>query len=274
VPLSLSLDDPPAVPPSAPPPAPSGPGGLRGPFEWKLSLDDDSPPAAANSEPPTAIPLQPIPLADPEPERAEEPKLAPSWEEHDSEWEREREEGDLLVCRQCGRQVHPDSARCYSCGTPLALNQRGPRLPRRRRQPWREVDPGDDREPRRPSRRDAEPHRGSLILTLGIIGLVCLGFCGPIGIILGVIAWVMGYQDLDRIKKQQMDSEGAGSTQAGMVCGISGTILNFLWTLACAGFFWLVFLENQNRNMATRPRFGAPPPVMKDVPWDKNGWDK
>jgi predicted Zn finger-like uncharacterized protein len=268
VPPSLSLDDPLNPPATAPPAAPPGPRGLSGAVELNLSLDDDRPPAPAN---PAPLPdLEPIPAHPPE--RTDEPEPSPSWRDHEDEAERDREEEDLLTCRQCGRQVHPDAARCYHCGYPLAFDQRGARLPRSR-EAWREIDLRKDGEQTQPWRRDAEPHRGPLILTLGIIGLVCLGFCGPIGVVLGVIAWVLGHQDLEKIKKRQLDPEGEGLTQAGWVCGISGTILNFLWILACLGFFWLVYLERQNQAIATRPKFGAPAPAPMG-PWDGNGWKK
>ena len=64
----------------------------------------------------------------------------------------------------------------------------------------------------------AAPHRGGLILALGIIGLVA---CAPVGI----FAWVMGKKDLAAIDGGSMDPTGRGTTQAGMVCGIVATVL-------------------------------------------------
>lgn len=63
-----------------------------------------------------------------------------------------------------------------------------------------------------------KPHRGTLILILGILGLV---ICGP----LGIAAWVMGSGDLKEIDAGTMDPAGRGTTQAGKICGIIGTIL-------------------------------------------------
>ena len=62
------------------------------------------------------------------------------------------------------------------------------------------------------------PHRGNTILVLGILGLIV---CGP----LGIAAWVMGKGDLARIDAGLMDPTGRGTTQAGMVLGIIGTVL-------------------------------------------------
>lgn len=65
----------------------------------------------------------------------------------------------------------------------------------------------------------AQPHRGVLILVLGIVALV-IG-CGP----LGIVAWIMGNGDLKRIKAGQLDPEGRGLTLGGMICGIISTVL-------------------------------------------------
>ena len=63
-----------------------------------------------------------------------------------------------------------------------------------------------------------QPHRGTMILVLGILGLVV---CGP----LGTVAWVMGRGDLKLIDAGQMDPEGRGLTQAGTICGMIASIL-------------------------------------------------
>jgi len=62
------------------------------------------------------------------------------------------------------------------------------------------------------------PHRGALILVLGILGLlVCQ--------VLSFFAWIMGKGDLQRMDAGEMDSDGRGLTQAGMICGIVGVAL-------------------------------------------------
>jgi GYF domain 2 len=58
-----------------------------------------------------------------------------------------------------------------------------------------------------------KPHRGGLILTLGILGLVLCHF-------LGIPAWIMGSADLKEIRAGRMDPAGQGLTQAGMIIGI------------------------------------------------------
>ncbi len=127
------------------------------------------------------------------------------------------DEQDLRECPTCGRHVHRDSTRCYHCGQ---------RIPGRPRIVYDE-----------PERRDWEPERGGLVLVLGVLSLVCLAICGPVGLALGITAWVLGHNDLRKMKARQMDPAGHGTTQGGYVCGIVGTALNTLWTLGCAGIF-------------------------------------
>ena len=57
------------------------------------------------------------------------------------------------------------------------------------------------------------PHRGTLILVLGIIGIVCCVVCG-------IVAWVMGNSDLQAMRNGEMDRSGEGLTNAGRICGM------------------------------------------------------
>jgi len=63
-----------------------------------------------------------------------------------------------------------------------------------------------------------KPHRGTLILVLGILGLI---ICQPVGI----AAWVMGNADLKQIAAGTMDPEGKSLTQIGKILGIIATVL-------------------------------------------------
>jgi phage FluMu protein Com len=67
-------------------------------------------------------------------------------------------------------------------------------------------------------RRHQQPHRGGVILAIGVIGLCCCGLISP-------VAWVMGSTDLTQIRSGRMDPAGSGMTKAGMVLGIIGSIL-------------------------------------------------
>ena len=66
----------------------------------------------------------------------------------------------------------------------------------------------------RPAARYISPHRGSLILALGIISWAV--FCP----IFGICAWVMGNSDLREMRAGRMDGSGMGLTQAGQVVGM------------------------------------------------------
>ena len=65
------------------------------------------------------------------------------------------------------------------------------------------------------------PHRGGTILALGIVGLVCCFICG-------IIAWVMGNNDLKEMSAGRMDPSGQGMTNAGKICGMSSVIVQIV----------------------------------------------
>jgi predicted Zn finger-like uncharacterized protein len=120
-------------------------------------------------------------------------------------------------------------------------------------------------------RRDSEPHRGALILVFGIISIasVVLNVCYVgvlIGLPLGIAAWVMGGSDLRKIKNHEMDEEGLGTTQAGWICGIVGTILQSLVLLTCGGFFTFILLMQANSAPPPKPVFTAPAPQVAPAP--------
>lgn len=66
-----------------------------------------------------------------------------------------------------------------------------------------------------------KPHRGGVILALGILGIVCCFICG-------IIAWVMGSNDLKEMDAGIKDPSGRGLTQAGKICGIISVILQIV----------------------------------------------
>ena len=69
-----------------------------------------------------------------------------------------------------------------------------------------------------------KPHRGTTILVLGIIGIACCMICG-------IIAWVMGNNDLKEMDAGIMDPEGRGITQAGKICGMVSVGLQIIGLL-------------------------------------------
>lgn len=104
-----------------------------------------------------------------------------------------------------------------------------------------------------------EPHRGTAILVLGIVGLVVglLGsFCCSIfaiaGCVCGIIAWVMANKDLREMAAGTMDPTGRGMTQAGKICGIISVILGivvFIISLLILGFVGLSHFYDQSQPM-------------------------
>jgi hypothetical protein len=67
-----------------------------------------------------------------------------------------------------------------------------------------------------------KPHRGTLILILGILSFV---LCG---IFTAIPAWVMGNSDLKAMAAGTMDPAGRSLTNAGKICGMIVTILTIL----------------------------------------------
>src|SRR5262245_30610432 len=109
-----------------------------------------------------------------------------------------------------GQAPPPPRATDYGPAGPPRAPDHPPPAPRdydRYDRPRRRDDYDDDYDRgyrRRPYRRDMAPHRGSTILTLGILSLV---LCGPI---MGPIAWAMGHADMNEIRAGRMDPEGEG----------------------------------------------------------------
>jgi hypothetical protein len=150
-----------------------------------------------------------------------------------------------ISCPECGRalrlprEVLGSPVRCPACT--LTFTARLGVWPPRREEDWDEdEDDFQDRPYRRrfgrSLRRDCEPHRGSLILTLGILSLVICGWIGP-------FAWILGQRDLQRMRTGEMDPEGEGTTNAGRICGIIGTVLGVL-QLCWIGFIAFAILND------------------------------
>ncbi len=63
-----------------------------------------------------------------------------------------------------------------------------------------------------------QPHRANTILVLGILSLV---LCQP----LGIAAWVMANEDLQKMSSGTMDPEGLETTKIGKILGIIAVAL-------------------------------------------------
>ena len=159
------------------------------------------------------------------------------------------EADDVRPCPSCGERIDKDAARCRFCGEDVEDGQEEDD------RPW-----DDSRRFR--GRRDAEPHRGTLILVLGILSIVLFALCGPVGLPLGIAAWVMGRRDLVKMRENRMDREGEGLTQAGWICGIIGTILDSLSLLCLLVYFGFIFTMIGSVRRAPP----APPAPVRPVP--------
>lgn len=147
-------------------------------------------------------------------------------------------------CPTCGKLFHKPTNFCPRCGEEFADEEEeiaGARRPR--------------------VRRDCEPHRGTLVLVFGILSLVI----GLVGLFFGIAAWVMGSADLRKMRQGAMDPEGKGTTQAGYVCGIIGTIWQSLIFLFCIGYIALfgVMMSAMNKGNLGPPR---PPRTVPPAP--------
>jgi hypothetical protein len=146
---------------------------------------------------------------------------------------------EVVTCPECQRRlsVPPElvgrNVKCPTCGANFssATEQEPPTV--EYKPPTADYPPppaDDDLEWR--VRRDMAPHRGGMVLTFGILGLVlalpsiCCLFMAMGGIGFSITAWVMGHADLRAMREKRMDPEGRGSTHGGWVCGILGTIFN------------------------------------------------
>jgi hypothetical protein len=78
-----------------------------------------------------------------------------------------------------------------------------------------------------------KPHRGGLILALGILSFV---LCG---VFTAIPAWIMGSSDIKEMDAGAMDPSGRGLTQAGKILGMVHCILWLLAILAFGGFLIL-----------------------------------
>lgn len=75
------------------------------------------------------------------------------------------------------------------------------------------------------------PNAGTA-LTLGILSMLfCC--CGPIGLPMGIIAWVMGNKGREKYRAtpNQYTASSYSNLNAGRVCGVVGTVLSVLFLI-------------------------------------------
>jgi predicted Zn finger-like uncharacterized protein len=153
-------------------------------------------------------------------------------------------------CPHCGGRVPAGAENCASCGHSLVADE------------GREEEGWDDPDRYR-GRLDAEPHRGAMVLTFGILSIVLT----VIGLPFGIAALVMGKNDLAKMRRGAMDRRGQETTKAGWICGIIGTILQSFACLGCMVYIAIVttVVAGAASQMRTAPRM-APPPTTAKAP--------
>lgn len=131
----------------------------------------------------------------------------------------------------------------------------------------REPSDPDDRRPARRRRDESDdrpdyerPHRGGMILAFGIISLVF--FQCMVGLVFGILAWVMGNSDLKGMADGEVDPEGKQLTQVGRILGIVGLAISLVYMLFFVAYLIFIFAV-----IAAVPK-GPPPaaPVPAPVP--------
>lgn len=95
------------------------------------------------------------------------------------------------------------------------------------------------------------PHRGGMLLAMGIIGvlgvLLSLPFafcCMPLGAGIALLnfgltvpAWLLSRNDMKALQAGALDPSGRGVTQAAFILGLCGTIGNAISIVIAAGLF-------------------------------------
>ncbi|HEX5678952.1 MAG TPA: DUF4190 domain-containing protein [Alcanivorax sp.] len=76
-----------------------------------------------------------------------------------------------------------------------------------------------------------QPHRGTLVLTLGLVSMLLFS---P----LGVVAWILGVLELKAMDRGERDPAGRGTAIAGMIFGIIGTVMMVVFLIAAAVFVY------------------------------------
>lgn len=77
----------------------------------------------------------------------------------------------------------------------------------------------------------ASNNRPTIVLILGILGVVCCGLLAP-------VAWFMGSAELKSIRAGLSPAAGEGLAKAGMILGIIGSVLlvlSLLWIFFAGG---------------------------------------
>jgi hypothetical protein len=186
----------------------------------------------------------------------------------------------IVECPSCGKKLKvPDEfigkkVRCSDCNGTFVSGKPPAKAPPRASAspPERDDDLGeesdDDAPLRKRSRSSMEPHRGTLVLILGIasVALPFIGFA-IIAFVPGILAWIFGKNDLKKMDEGTMDPEGRSNTNLGKILGLVGMIINGLALLAiCAYVIIVVVFMGLFFSAATK---NMPPPNASNSPFQQ-----
>ena len=142
----------------------------------------------------------------------------------------------VVECPSCGKKLKvPDEyigkkVRCSDCNGTFVSEKPPSKAPPKapvRAEPDDVADDDDEAPVRKRSRDSVEPHRGVLVLILGIasVAMPFIGFA-VIGFVPGILAWIFGKNDLKKMDEGTMDTEGRSNTNLGKILGLVGMIIN------------------------------------------------
>ncbi len=156
--------------------------------------------------------------------------------------------GQTVQCPDCQHQfqaVAPTSA-VQSAAPAAAKPASADGEEREKARPRKTYDDDDDNRDRRGKDEDddddlrftrrrsrLQPHRGTLVLILGVLAICCVG--APVT---GIVAWILGHLDLKEMDAGRMDPEGRGQTQTGKILGMISVILT---VVGIGGYCLIVF---------------------------------
>jgi len=132
----------------------------------------------------------------------------------------------IVSCPTCGKRYEVadnqlgSSVHCADCARAFVAEKPAASVPPPRSDLVSDERYDDERRPRR--RERYEPHRGGLVMAMGIVSILV----GGIGLVTGILAWIWGNEDLKKMDAGIMDPEGRSNTQLGKVLGMVGTILH------------------------------------------------
>jgi hypothetical protein len=137
-----------------------------------------------------------------------------------------RDDRRVVKCPGCGRTIPVGddewgvTIECSQCDTQFTASAAN--------RVWL---PRDGAPPEPEPKETLPPHRGTLVLILGILSLVtCPMIFGP-------LAWLLGHLDVKAMREGRMDSAGLTHTNTGRICGMLGTLLFVVGSVASCGVY-------------------------------------